>query len=387
MQKPKVAISHDILTQHGGAEKTIEAICEIFPEAPIYTSVYKPEKMGDFFKKKTIYTANQRLNKLFVNLPILSKYFTFMLPLVFEGFDLSEYDIVISSSSSYAKGVLTNPDQLHISYIHTPPRFLYGYSVESTKRDAWYYKPVVMVVDHFLKIWDYLAAQRPDFLLTNSINVQKRITKFYRRDSKVIYPPVEVEYAKRNFPKDNMSQPYYVALGRLSAYKNFDLLISAFNLTGMPLKVIGTGTEEDKLKKMAKENIEFVGRASDEEKHKILQHSLGYLFPVVEEDLGITPIEAMAHGKPVLAHRSGGPMETVREGKDGMFFESLDLDLFVEKLREFDEKVRNGDYDSETISKHARKFSKERFQLELKNFVFEKWEEKQKSALSTANDA
>lgn len=386
-KKPRVAIAHDILTQHGGAEKTIEAICDIFPKAPIYTSIYKADKMGDFFRHKKIITAGVKLNKLLGNIPLLSKYFTFLLPLTFEGFDLSEYDIVISSSSSYAKGVLTNPNQLHVSYIHTPPRFLYGYSVESVKRNAWYYKPVVMVVDHFLKIWDYHAAQRPDFLVTNSKNVQRRIKKFYRRESKVIYPPVETEYAEKTYPKNNMEQPYYMAIGRLSAYKNFDLLISAFNITGMYLKIIGTGIDEARLKKMAKNNIEFVGRVDDEEKHRLLQHSLGFLFPVEEEDLGITPIEAMAHGKPVLAHRSGGPLETIREGKDGMFFDSIDLDHFMKKLKEFDKKVRTGSYNEEVIKKHAKKFSKDRFQYEFKNFVMEKWEEKQANTLSPINDA
>jgi glycosyltransferase involved in cell wall biosynthesis len=376
MTKPKVAIVHDSLTQHGGGEKTVEAICEIFPNAPIYTSVYKPKKMSGFFKNKKVITANSNLNKVLGKIPTLSKYFTFLLPLIFENFDLSEFDIIISSSSSYAKGVLTTPEQLHIGYIHTPPRFLYGYSVESTKRDAWYYKPVVMVVDHYLRTWDFLAAQRPDYLVTNSKNVQKRISKFYKRDSKVIYPPVEVEYAEKESKCNNMEQPYYVALGRLSAYKNFDLIINAFNLLGMPLKIIGTGTEEANLKKIAKDNIEFLGRIPDKEKHCVLQHCLGYLFPVEEEDLGITVIEALAHGKPVLAHRSGGPLEIIRENKDGMFFDSLDLDHFVKKLKEFDKKIRAGEFDFKGSKKYAKKFSQKRFNMEFEKFVMEKWKEK-----------
>lgn len=387
MKKPKVAIVHDTLTQHGGAERTIEAMLEIFPDAPIYTSVYKPEKMGRLFEDKKIITAGQGLNKVLGKIPILSKYFTFMLPLIFENFDLSEYDIIISSSSSYAKGVLTKPEQLHISYIHTPPRFLYGYTVESTKRNAWYYKPVVMFVDHNLRIWDFLAAQRADYIIANSKNVQKRIRKFYKRDSEVIYPPVEIEYAKKTYPKDSIQQPYYVALGRLSAYKNFDFIINAFNLLGTPLKIIGTGSEELRLKSMAKDNIEFMGRVSDEEKHRILQHSLGYIFPVEEEDLGITVIEALAHGKPVLAHKSGGPLETIRDGKYGMFFDSLDLDHFVKRVKEFDEKIRNKRFDQEAAKKQAKKFSKEKFKRTFEDFVIEKWEEKQKTVLSPTSDA
>lgn len=376
MSKPKVCIVHDFLVQYGGAEKTVEVISEIFPDAPIYTAIYKPENFGGVFEDKSVITPGKNANKLLTKIPILSKYLTFLLPLAFENFDLSKYDIILSSSSSYAKGVLSTPRQMHIAYIHTPPRFLYGYSVESTKRNAWYYKPVVRVVDHFLKIWDFIAAQRADFVLTNSKNVQTRIKKFYKRESEVIYPPVEIKFEVRKETKDNLQQPYYVALGRLSAYKNFDLVINAFNLLGINLKIVGTGSEEKKLKAIAKSNIEFLGRISDEEKHDVIENSLGLIFPVEEEDLGIVPIEALAHGKPVLAHRSGGPLETIRENVDGMFFKKMDLETFTDKVREFDSKIHNNEFDPETIKKQARQFSKSRFKKEYKNFVMQKWSEK-----------
>ena len=389
MKTPKVAIVHDSLTQHGGGEKVVEAILDIFPDAPVYTSVYNPAAMGESFKSraKKIITGTIGLNSTFGKFPILTKYFTFLLPLAFENFDLSEYDIIISSSSSYAKGVITRPDQLHIGYIHTPPRFLYGCSVESTKRNAWYYKPVVMLVDHYLKVWDYLAAQRADFLVANSQNVQKRIKKFYRRDSTVIHPPVETDFADRVYAKDSMQQPYYIAIGRFSDYKNFDLIIQAFNLLGIPLKIIGTGVEEAKLRKMAKSNIEFVGRVSDEEKHRLWHNSLGYIFAGEDEDFGIVLVESLSHGIPVLAHRSGGPREIIREGKDGMFFDSLNLESFVEKLKEFDQKVRGKKFDTEGSKKHAQKFSKEVFKKAFEKFVMERWGEKQKPTLLPLNDA
>lgn len=379
MKDLKVALVHDSLTQHGGAEKTVEAMCEIFPNAPIYTSIYKPKAMGNFFKNKDVIAIGNKANKLLSSIPILSKYFTFLLPQYFESLDLSSYDVILSSSSSYAKGVLTKPSQLHVSYIHTPPRFLYGYSVESTKRNAWYYKPVVMIVDHFLRIWDFLAAQRPDYLVTNSINVQNRISKFYKRDSVVIYPPVETSYAEKKYDIDNLEQPYYVALGRLSAYKNFDLIINAFNILGINLKIIGTGTSEQELKKIAKANIKFLGRISDEEKHKTLSNSLGYIFPVVEEDFGITVVEALAHGKPVLAHNSGGPKEILEEGVTGMLFNSLNLEDFMNKIKEFDMKVRNNEFNSDKAKEKAKSFSKEKFQKQLLQFIDEKWEEKNRN--------
>src|SRR3990172_5168488 len=214
-KNPKVCIVHSHLVQYGGGEKTVEALCELFPDAPIYTAIYKPEAMSEKIRSRRVITPNQKTNKLLTIFPILSKYFTFLLPAIFENFDLSEFDVVISSCSSYAKGVLTKPDQLHIAYIHTTPRFLYKYSVESTKRDFFIYKPVVMLVDHYLRIWDFLAAQRPDFLIANSICVRDRIRKFWRRDAKVIYPPVEVETVTASIPRDNnLEQPYYTALGR-----------------------------------------------------------------------------------------------------------------------------------------------------------------------------
>lgn len=376
MHKPKVCLVHDYLIQHGGAEKTLEALCEIYPNAPIYTAIYKPEKMGKFFKNKKIISASKKSDKLFSLIPNLSKFFTFLFPLVFENFDLSEYNIVISSSSSYAKGVITKPAQLHISYIHTPPRFLYGYSVESTKRTAWYFKPFVNIIDHFLRIWDYLAAQRADVVIANSQEVKERIKKFYKRNATVINPPVEIEYASENLSKNNLEQPYYLALGRLAHYKNFDLIIKAFNVLGKPLKIIGTGKEEKRLKRLANKNIEFLGRVDDKEKHKTIKNSLGVIFPVVEEDFGIVPIEAMAHGVPIFAHRSGGPKETIKENVDGTFFDNVELEEFIEKFRDFDKKIHDNFFDKEKVQNHSKSFSKERFKKEFENYVTEVWNKK-----------
>jgi len=376
MKEPKVCIVHDLLVQYGGAEKTVEAMAEIFPEAPIYTYVYKPENFeGSVIGRRKVVVFNGSADRIFKLIPIFTKYFTFLLPALFESIDFSDFDIVISSSSSYAKGIITRPDQLHISYIHTPPRFLYGYTVESTKRNSWYYKPIVTFVDHYLRIWDYLAAQRPDYLVANCKNTKKRIAKFYKRDADVIYPPIDVVFDKSGFQKDNLEKPYYLAIGRLVAYKNFDLIIQAFNLLGLKLKIIGTGLEEKRLKKMAKDNIEFLGRVSDEEKNAQLEFCLGLIFPVQEEDFGIVPVEAIAHGKPVLAHKSGGVLETVREEIDGMLFDSLKLADFVESVKEFDKRVREGGYDSVKIVSRVRDFSSERFKRDFKNFVMEKWED------------
>lgn len=375
MTNPKVALVHDYLVQYGGAEKTLEAISKLFPEAPIFTGIYKKDNLSDYLNSKEIITNSSRLNKLMGRLP---KLFTFMMPTIFESFDLAEYDIIISDGTAWAKGVLTKPEQLHISYIHTPPRFLYGYTTESAKRDKWYLKPIIPYLDHFLRIWDFAAAQRPDYLIANSIAVQERIKKFYTRNSTIINPPIEKNIGIYSYtPKDNLQKPYYVALGRLSAYKNFDLLVEAFNILETPLIIMGTGNEEQRLKKKAKENITFMGRVTEEQKHQTLHNALGFIFPVENEDFGIVPIEAMLHGLPVLAHRSDGPTETIKENITGMFFEEINVEHFIDVMKEFDKKVRDNKFDKNKIITHANSFnSEEDFISKIHEFINEAWKEK-----------
>ncbi|MFC1722181.1 glycosyltransferase [Patescibacteria group bacterium] len=371
MKQLKVALVHDYLLQNGGAEKTLEAICELYPNAPIYTSGYKekPFKKSVISKREII--VPKGANFLFNLFPILSKYFTFLRPLIFEDFDLSQFDIVISDSSAYAKGVLTKPNQLHICYIHTPPRFLYKYSVESTKRNAWYYKPVVMYVDHFLRLWDYLAAQRPDYLVANSNEIKKRIKKFYNREATIIYPPVEL--ANKQY-SETINEDYFLIAGRLVAYKNFDVVIKAFNeLPNLNLYIIGSGNTETELKKLAKQNTKFLGRVTDEDKHKYMNGCLGLINSVKDEDFGIVPIEVLSHGKPVLAHRSAGHLETVIENKTGMYFDDLEVDHLKNKILEFHKKIKANDFNKDFIIQSSQKFSKEEFMEKFKAFVKDKW--------------
>jgi glycosyltransferase involved in cell wall biosynthesis len=363
MQDLRVALVHDYLKQYGGAEKTLEAILELYPNATIYTGFYDPKMLPSTITSKDIIAPR---NKLLIR---FAKYLTFIMPVVFESFDLRDFDLIISDGTAWPKGVLTRPGQTHIAYIHTPPRFLYKYSVESTKRSKWYFKPFVSIIDHILRTWDFAAAQRPTQLIANSNEVAKRIKKFYKRDAIVIYPPVEVTWAYKTVEKNNLQPPFYTALGRLVAYKNFDFLVNAFNLLELPLTVIGTGPEETKLKKMAGHTITFAGHLTEEEKHKILAQSNGFIFPVVDEDFGISVVEALSHGIPVLAHKSGGPLEIITEGKNGMFFEKLELEHFLEKMREFDELCRKGAFEATSIKASVQKFDKERFKTELKEFV------------------
>lgn len=362
-KNPKVALVHDYLNQYGGAEKTLEKIMGLFPDAPIYTGILDLQKLPEIYKNRKIITP--KMNFIFKRFP---KLFTFMMSKRFEEFDLSNYDLVISDGTAWAKSVITTSDQLHLSYIHTPPRFLYKYSTESTLRKKFLLRPLFMYLDFHLRIWDFAASKRPDYLMCNSIEVLKRIKKFYKREATVIYPPVETADYKKSKIKD-----YYVISGRLSSYKNFDLVIELFNNIQRHLIVIGTGIEEKNLKKLAQKNIQFLGRVSNEELHQILSEAKGYIFPVKEEDFGIAPVEALSHGVPVLAHRSGGPLESIVEEKDGLFFDEINLQSISEKFIEFDKKINQEYFNRSEISKRAKRFDQKVFIKEFSEFVEEKW--------------
>jgi len=374
MKEPKIAIAHEFLTQFGGAEKTLEAMAEIFTDAPIFTAKYNPKNMPTTITEREIIYPKGLLSGITEKL-----FFLFRMPTIFENFDFRDYDIVVSSGTTWNKGILTRPEQMHVTYIHTPPRFLYKYSQETTKWQKPLFKPFYSYLVNFIRLWDYVAAQRPNYLVTNSENTRKRIQKFYGRDAKVIYPPVETNFQIEDSLK-KAETPYFLAVGRLSKYKNFDLLIKAFNEVKYKLIIVGTGIEEEYLKSISGGNIVFKGRASDDEKNKLLEGCLGLINPVVDEDFGIVPVEAMAHGKPVLAHKSGGHLETIIEGETGLFFEGEDSKILSQKLIEFDQMIKNKIFDRVKITEHAQKFSKERFKSEFENFVREKWEEHKKDA-------
>lgn len=371
MKTPKVALAHEFLVQYGGAEKTFEAIAELYPDAPVFTAKYDSKyipKLSPILKdRKIISPQTGVINQA-------SKYlFTFMMAPVFEDMDFREYDLILSDGNTWNKGIITRPDQLHITYVHTPPRFLYKYSTESTKRDKWYFKIPFSYVDNILRMWDFISAQRPDYMLANSIEVQNRIQKFYRREAEVINPPVEVEY-DLDQPREKSAKPYFITVGRLNRYKNFDLVINAFNMLKKALVVVGTGEYESYLKSIAGPTISFVGAVSNEEKHRLIHNAMGLINPVVDEDFGIVPVEASMHGIPVLAHKSGGHLETIQEGSNGMFFEEINIDSFIKSFVEFEKNIEASKYDKSKIAIGAEKYSKKRFQQEYKKYVDDKWE-------------
>jgi glycosyltransferase involved in cell wall biosynthesis len=370
----KVALVHDYLREYGGAERVLEVLHEVYPEAPIYTAYYDHKGLGvhsDKFPKHLIKTS------WIQNLPFANKLISplrIFAPAAFESFDMTEYDLVISSSFTYfSKAVITKPEALHIAYIHTPPRYLYGYATSYNYKKHWWTRIGGEIANHFLRLWDFEVSQRPDILVANSENVRARIKKFYRRDSEVVYPPVEVEklksqIAKRKTTTQN-SKLYYLSVGRLVRGKGIDVIIEACGKLGFPLKVVGSGPEEisekAKVKSKKWENIEFVGHISDEKLPDIYAGAKATIVASEDEDFGIVPVESMSCGTPVLAVKAGGFLETVVPDKTGEFFDEATAESLTEALKKFDSEK----YDPETCQKQAAKFSKEEFMKKIQDLV------------------
>ncbi|MDD5342392.1 MAG: glycosyltransferase [Patescibacteria group bacterium] len=355
----KIALIHEHLAQDGGAERVLQAFQEIYPDAPIYVLVYDRNHANPVFRDKKIKTS------FLQKLPLGIRHYQWFLPWMptaVEKYDLTEFDVVLSSASAFAKGVITQPDALHICYCHSPTRYLWS-DTHSYIKELHYPRFIKRLIPFFLpriRIWDQMAAQRVDEFIANSVAVQKRIEKYYRRPSTVIHPPVDIE--KFSIAKDVGN--YYLIGGRLVPYKRFDLAIQAFNQLGLPLKVFGSGLEEERLKKMAKSNIEFLGSVTEEQKAELMRHAKAFLYPQ-EEDFGITAIEAMASGRPVIAYAKGGALETVVDGKTGVLFQDQNWAALADTVLRFKPET----FDPETIRRHAEEFSLPRFKQKIKDFI------------------
>lgn len=361
----KVALVHDFLTQVGGAEKVLEVFHELYPKAPVYTLVYDKEETGGVFEHMDIRTS------FIQDLPFgvkRYKWYLSLMPAAIERFDLSEYDVVISDSSAYANGVITKPETLHISYCHSPTRYLWSDTHEYTEelKQPTIVKQMLPIALNRIRMWDRLAADRVDTFIANSRNVQKRIKKYYNRDSDIIYPPVDVS---RFSPSDEVGD-FYLIVSRLRPYKRVDLAIEAFNALGFPLKIIGTGEEMENLKNMSGDNIEFLGSLSNKEVADYMSRAKAFLHPQ-DEDFGIAAVEAMAAGRPVIAYGNGGALETVIHGKTGVLFNPQTPYKLVDVIRDFEYEK----FDSKVIREHAEQFSTQQFKKDIKAY-FEKEYEK-----------
>jgi len=360
----KVAIVHDWIVNIGGAEKVLKAILEIFPDADIFTLVYSEETLEKLNIKNNVYASFIKY------MPLGEKKYSYYLPLMplaIEQLDLSKYDLVISSSHCVAKGVITKSYQTHVCYCHTPMRYiwdLYFPYLKDHKVNTGIKGLFVKAIFHYLRMWDVLSSNRVDYYIANSKNVAKRIMKIYRRESKVIYPPVEVDKFTPSKDKDD----YFLVLSRLVPYKKVDLVVEVFNELKLPLFVIGDGEEMPKIKKIAKENIKILGWQENHIVREYLSRAQALIFPA-EEDFGIVPVEAQASGTPVIAYGKGGSLETVIDGETGIFFYEQNRESLKKAIFRFINERDN--FKTENIVKNAYRFSKDRFIREFKEFMDE----------------
>lgn len=356
----KTALVHDWLITFGGAEKVLESIYETIP-SPIYT-LLKDDRIltGSSLEGATIYTSF--IQKIPFSKTLYRNYLPFF-PLAVEQFDLSSYDLVISSSHAVAKGVLTNSKQLHICYCHTPMRYAWDLYFDYIKRLSGFKKLVAKVVLHYLRIWDITTTNNVDQFIANSRYVAKRIEKIYRRNAKVIYPPVDVKKFNLNEKKEN----FYLTVGRLVPYKRVDLIVKAFSrLPDKRLIVIGTGPEYKRLKKLATKNVEFLGYQSFKDLKNYMEKAKAFIF-AAEEDFGIAVVEAQACGTPVIVYGKGGVLETVIDGKTGIVFEEQKIESLIEAIIKFEKNEES--FDPKEIRKNANRFSKERFKREFSSYL------------------
>jgi glycosyltransferase involved in cell wall biosynthesis len=360
----KIALVHDYLSQDGGAERVLKAFHEIWPEAPIFVLFHDQDKIQDFKE------ADVRQSFL-ARMPFGKSHYQWYLPwmpLATERHNLHEFDVVLSSTSAFAKGVLTRPETLHISYCHTPTRYLWTETHEYIS-DLKYNRLVKALLPrliHRMRLWDKMSVDRVDYFIANSRTVQQRINKYYRRESDVIYPPVEVGEQRLS----SAIGDYFISGGRIVPYKRFDLLIKVFNRLKTPLKIFGTGPELEQLKKIAKPNIQFLGRVNEERKRELLRGAKAFIHPQIE-DLGITPIESMACGRPVIAYGVGGVTETVIPGETGVFFHNQTWESLLDAVINFND----WDWDSEKIRARAEQFSADKFKNRVRGYVEERYEE------------
>lgn len=372
----KVALVHDFLVRPGGAERVLKVLAAMFPDAPIYTLVYDEKNMGKDFPKSRIRPSRlQKLQKWSFGEKRLYRYFPGKMPRIVEEWDFSSFDLVISSSNAFVHGVVVPTKTAHVCYCHSPMRYAWDYAHEYLEEQhfGFFRKFLAQMMMKNIRMWDRLAGERPDFYIANSQHVAKRISKYYRRDSEVIYPPVDISRFSKNSDHrtavGKKHEDYFLALSQLSPYKKVDLAVQLFNKIGRRLLVIGTGPQEAFLRSIAAPNVEILGWKTDEEIAEYLRYCRALIFPG-EEDFGIVPVEAMACGKPVLAFRKGGAIETVVEGVTGEFFDDSTVESMEEGLARLF--LNEHHYRFEQIREQAEKFSVANFIKRFQTFLAER---------------
>jgi glycosyltransferase involved in cell wall biosynthesis len=354
----RIALVHEFLTQMGGAERVLENFLNIWPDATLHLIIYNKDRTRGIFEP-----YKKRLSFLdkWPGAKIDHKLYLAFMPKAIESFRFEDYDVVFSDSSSFAKGAMA-ANKLHICYCHTPTRFLWTEAEDYLKSQPYsevlkfFAKPTLK----WLRKWDYKAAQRPNFFIANSENVRERIKKYYGRDAEVIYPPVDTEF----FQPQSEKKDYFLVASRLEPYKKVELVVEAFNELGWPLKVAGSGTRADKLKAMAKSNVEFVGHVTDEQLRDLYGGAKAFVFPA-EEDAGIMLLESQSCGTPVIAYGKGGALELVKDGETGILFGEQSASAIKSALLKF----RTENFNAKVVRENALKYDKKIFRDKIRQFV------------------
>lgn len=356
----KVALVHDFLTRLGGAERVLKELAELFPKAPVYTLLCDEPKVGAIFPKEKIITSSLQRLPAFVRKN--HKYLIPLMPRAVEQWDFSKFDLVISSSSAFVHGILTSEKTRHLCYFHSPMRYAWDWTHEYIKEQR--LDPLRRTaIAHILKkirMWDQTAADRPDSAIANSLHVHRRIRKYYRRDSTIIYPPVDIS----RFKISKTAEDYFLIISTLTPYKRIDLAVELFNKIQRRLIIIGDGPQREYLQNLAGDTIDFLGYKDDATTAEYLKNCRALIFPG-EEDFGITPIEAMACGKPVLAYGEGGVKESVIAGVTGEFFAESTVASMEDGLA----RLMKGEYSPTACRRQSQKFSKEIFVEKIKGAV------------------
>jgi len=361
----KVAIVHDWLTGMRGGEKVLEVLCELFPQAKLFTLVHNKGSLSKCIEDMDISTS------FIQKLPGKSRHYRQYLPLfpiAIEQFCMDDFDLVISSSHCVAKGVLVRPGTCHICYCYTPMRYIWDqyFIYFGNGKLTGVKKILIPYIAHKLRIWDVVSSNRVDYFVGISQHVVNRVRSIYKRDAKLIPPPVDVS----RFRIAKKGSDSFLVVSALVPYKRIELAVSAFNRLGYPLLVVGTGPEEKMLKKMANPNIRFLGHCSDEELVELYASCKAFIFPG-EEDFGITVVEAQASGVPVIAYGKGGALETVKEGKSGLFFYEATVESLIEAVKKFDTMF----FDPVIIRELALLYDRSVFKSSVEDFIIEKYKE------------
>ncbi|MFA7243698.1 MAG: glycosyltransferase [Patescibacteria group bacterium] len=371
----KIAIVHDYLIKIGGAERVLLEMHKVFPNAPIYTLLYDEKGTKRIFSGKGFKIITSRLQKLPKFIRNRQKLLLTKFPQAIEDFDLSDYDIVISSSNSFAHGVITRPNTLHISYCYSPMRYVWDWHHEYLAENSIGFGLVGIIIRNMLskiRVWDKSAAERVDSWIAISKTVELRIRKYYRASANVVYSPANIKNIQ---PTGKKPENFYLIVSRLSPYKKIDLAIEAFNKNGKKLFIVGEGSDFDRLKSTAKNNISLLGWQSDQTIAQLYARAKAFVFPG-EEDFGLTPVESMAAGRPVVAYRRGGVTESVIDGKTGVFFDEPTADSLndaINRLELIYEKIS-----PDACQEQAKNFSTEKFASDFEKTIFAEYEKHQK---------